>query len=176
MNLTWQKSESLVAPLALDTTLSQKAVYIRKNIQAIPAENQNGEEYTKYVYDEATITPDEYKELGDNAAKVLYELALNTAVEYPANGHVYLPSYINDYKKQIDDIKSPLELIIMAGGDISAIIPDIMTKTVNIYDATRIYENRVSMNIIELSQLYYFLFFKKEELYNKYREALKAVV
>ena len=40
MNLTWQKSESLVAPLALDTTLSKKAVYIRKNINVEEVENQ----------------------------------------------------------------------------------------------------------------------------------------
>ena len=137
MNLTWQKSESLVAPLALDTTLSKKAVYIRKNINVEEVENQNGEKVNKYTYDETTI--------------------------------------IYDYKGQIDDIKAPLELISVAGGDISAIMPDILTKTVYIYDATRLYENREAMNIVELAHLYYFLFFKKEELYNEYRRALGAV-
>lgn len=176
MNLTWQKSESLVAPLALDTTLSEKAVYIRKNVKVEEFENQDGERINKYVYDEATITPEQYKELGDNAAKVLYELALNTPVEYPANGHVYLPRYINDYKEQIDAIEAPLVLIHVAGGDISEIVPDLLTKSVNIYDATLLPKNRVSMNIVELSKLYYFLFFKKEELYNEYREALEAVL
>lgn len=175
MNLTWQKSESLVAPLALDTTLSKKAVYIRKNIEVVPIEDQNGETVNKYVYDETTITPEEYKELGDNTAKVLYELALDTPVEY-VNGHIYKPSYIYDYKGQIDDIKAPLELIAVAGGDISAVMPDLLTKTVYIYDATRKFENREAMNIIELSHLYYFLFFKKEELYNAYREALETVL
>ena len=174
MNLTWQKSECLVAPLALDTTLSKKAVYIRKNINVEEVENQNGEKVNKYTYDEATITPEEFKELGDNTAKVLYELALDTPVEY-VNGHIYKPSYIYDYKSQIDDIKAPLELISVAGGDISAITPDILTKTVYIYDATRLYENREAMNIVELAHLYYFLFFKKEELYNEYRRALGAV-
>lgn len=176
MNLTWQKSESLVAPRALDTTISSTAVYIRRNIKVAEEENQNGETVKKYVYDEAIITQDEYKELGDTDAKVLYELALNTPVEYPANGHVYMPSYISDYKREMDNIKTPLELIQICGGDISNIVPDIASKTVNVYDATREYNNKVSMNIFELSKLYYFLYFKKEELYNEYREALNSIL
>lgn len=170
--LTWTKAESLEKPRIIDTTLSKTAVYIRKNIQILETENPDGDPVTKYEYDEAIITPELYKELGNNGAKVLYEIALDTPVEYPANGHVYKPSYKDDYKREMDDIKTPLELIKLAGGDISAIIPNLLEKKVNVYDATLKAENYVAMNVLELAKLYYFLYFKKEELYNEYRTLL----
>ena len=33
MNLTWQKSESLIQPLAVDKNLSKTAIYIRKTLR-----------------------------------------------------------------------------------------------------------------------------------------------
>lgn len=170
--LTWTKAESLEKPRIVDTTLSKTAVYIRKNIQIIEAENPAGDPVKKYEYEEAIITPELYKELGDNGAKVLYEIALETPVEYPANGHIYKPSYKDDYKREIEDIKTPLELITLAGGDISDIIPNLLAQKVNIYDATLKPDNYVAMNLTELTKLYYFLYFKKEELYNEYRKLL----
>lgn len=104
MNLTWQKSESLIQPLAVDKNLSKTAIYIRKNIEVTETENESGETITKYTYDEAIITPAEYKALGDNDAEVLYELALDTPVTYPTNEHIYLPRYIDDYHREMDKI------------------------------------------------------------------------
>ena len=176
MNLTWQKSESLVQPLALDKNLSNTAIYIRKNIEVTETENESGETVTKYTYDEATITPAEYSALGDNDAEVLYELALDTPVTYPANGHIYLPRYIDDYDREMDKLLKPLLLITLIGGDVSTLFPDIAQKTVNIYDATRLKENKVSMNISQLTQLFYFLYFQKEERYNAYRETLDELL
>lgn len=76
----------------------------------------------------------------------------------------------------MDKILKPLLLITAIGGDVSVLFPDIAQKTVNIYDATRLKANKVSMNIAELTQLFYFLYFKKEELYNAYRETLDELL
>lgn len=167
--IEWKTSESRLKPLALDTTISQEYVYLRKDINAVEAEDSQGD-YTKYVYQEAIIGREDFKALGNNGAKVLYELALSTPVEYPANNHIYKPAYIDDYFKEMQRVKIALELIKLAGGDITPIL----AKTINIYDATNLKENRVSMTVLELSNLYLFLYLKKEELYNEYREALDA--
>ncbi len=169
--LEWKTAESREMPLVVDTTLSQTYIYLRKDITAQEAEDNQGEEYAKYVYKEAIIDREEFKALGDNAAKVLYELALSTPVEYPANNHIYKPAYIDDYFTEMQRVKTALELIKLAGGDIDPIL----AKTINIYDATGLKENRVSMTILELSNLYLFLYLKKEELYNEYREKLNAL-
>lgn len=168
--LEWKTAESRLMPLAVDTKISEMYVYLRKDIEAVEIKDNQGEDYTKYVYQEAIISREEFKALGDSGAKVLYELALTTPVEYPVNNHVYKPAYIDDYFTEMQRVKTALELIKLAGGDIDTIL----SKTINIYDATGLKENRVSMTILELSNLYLFLYLKKEELYNEYREALDA--
>lgn len=168
--LEWKTVESRIMPLVVDTTISKAHVYMRKDINAVEVEDGQNEKYTKYVYQEAIIDREEFKTLGDNGAKVLYELALTTPVEYPVNNHVYKPEYIDDYFTEMQRVKTALELIKLAGGDIDTIL----SKTINIYDATGLKENRVSMTVLELSNLYLFLYLKKEELYNEYRETLDA--
>lgn len=169
--LNWKTVESRLKPAAVDTTISKNNVYLRKNIQAVEVKDGQNEDYTKYVYDEAIISKEDFKALGNNGAKVLYELALSTPVEYPANGHIYKPEYIDDYFKEMERVKTALELIKLANGDITPIL----SKTINIYDATGLPENKISMSILELANLYLFLYLKKEELYNEYREALEEI-
>lgn len=170
--LEWKTAESLITPLALDTTISKDYVYLRKDIKVVEVEDGDGKKHAKYVYSEATIAREEFLALGSTSEKAIYELALQTPVEYPENGHIYKPEYLTDYFKEMESIKTPLQLIQMCGGDIS----EILKKTVNIYDATGKVENRVSMNVLELSNLYFFLYLKKEELYNEYREAILKLI
>lgn len=57
----WYKSESNGRPDTVNTTMSKKWVYIRKNIveETRELENEN-ETYTVYVYDECKIPKDIY--------------------------------------------------------------------------------------------------------------------
>lgn len=166
--LEWKTAESREKPLAVDTTISNDYVYLRKDIKAVKAEDGQGKKYTKYVYQEATISKEDFRALGDSGARVLYKIALSTPILYPANNHVYKPAYIDDYFMEMQRVKTALELIKLAGGDIAPIL----TKTINIYDATGLSENMQSMTVLELANLYLFLYLKKEELYNEYREAI----
>lgn len=57
MELIYKTVESLNKPLEIDTTISPNWVYIRKDITSV--ETDNG---TKFVYQEACITPEEFKQ------------------------------------------------------------------------------------------------------------------
>lgn len=50
-------------PSALDTTLSQTKVYVRKNIQEIEQEQEDGSKVKLWQYDEAVLTREEYDEI-----------------------------------------------------------------------------------------------------------------
>ena len=69
-------------PLAIDTESSAKVVYLRKNIEQITKEDESGEEYTVWSYDEAKLTHEDYAlYLGeDNSAKIEY-VAMMTDVD-----------------------------------------------------------------------------------------------
>ena len=57
----WYKSESTTKPEIVDSTSSKIYVYVRKNIQEIEREDeQTGNKYIVYVYDETKIPKDVY--------------------------------------------------------------------------------------------------------------------
>lgn len=47
-------------PLEVDTTSSKTVVYLRKNIERVEKEDEQGNKYELWEYDEAQLTPDEY--------------------------------------------------------------------------------------------------------------------
>lgn len=61
MDITYKKAESLVCPSELDTTSSPDGIFIRKNIEQVEVTTETDETITKYTYDEAFLTPDEYE-------------------------------------------------------------------------------------------------------------------
>lgn len=61
MKLNYTKTKSTVKPDILDTTSSKVVVYLRKNIEKIDEVDQtSGDTIQMYVYDEATLTKEEY--------------------------------------------------------------------------------------------------------------------
>lgn len=56
----WYKSESTTRPDAVNTTMSKKYVYLRKNIHEETREYESGATYTVFVYDECKIPKDVY--------------------------------------------------------------------------------------------------------------------
>lgn len=57
----WYKSESTARPELIDTTSSKVYVYVRKNIEEVERQDeQTGETYIVYVYDETKIPKDVY--------------------------------------------------------------------------------------------------------------------
>jgi hypothetical protein len=63
LNITWNtvRGNWQEKPLQKDTTLSPSSVYLRKNIRQVVESNDNGDT-TFYEYEEAVLTPEEYKE------------------------------------------------------------------------------------------------------------------
>jgi hypothetical protein len=62
MNITYKHTEGSQAerPLEVDTTSSKSVVYLRKNIERVEKEDEQGNKYELWSYDEAQLTPDEY--------------------------------------------------------------------------------------------------------------------
>lgn len=58
--MEWYQSESNTMPAEVDLESSPTTVYFRRNIREVERENDRGEKYTVYVYDEATMPKSEY--------------------------------------------------------------------------------------------------------------------
>ena len=56
----WHNSESTVKPLSVDETLSKIVVYLRRNIQEEVRTDDQGNETTWYVYEEAEVDKTDY--------------------------------------------------------------------------------------------------------------------
>ena len=62
MNIIYKHIEGSQAerPLEIDTTSSKSVVYLRKNIERVEHEDEQGNVYELWEYDEAQLTSDEY--------------------------------------------------------------------------------------------------------------------
>ena len=56
----WYKSESTSRPELINTTSSKVYVYVRKNIEEVEREDEQGNTYIVYVYDETKIPKEVY--------------------------------------------------------------------------------------------------------------------
>ena len=56
----WYKSESTAYPELIDTTSSKVYVYVRKNVEEVEREDEEGNKYTVYVYDEMKVPKEVY--------------------------------------------------------------------------------------------------------------------
>lgn len=103
MDLIYKTVESLVKPLEVDTTINTTLVYIRKDINAVTYTDSEGNEKTKYVYQEAYLTPEEYK-LTD-----LYQSQAQ-AMKNITKRQLLIWLYTNKSKTE-DDISTAIETI-----------------------------------------------------------------
>ena len=72
--MEWYNSQSMTEPLEIDTESSAVYNYVRRNIQEI-TETIEGEEVTKYVYEECKILKESwgiYQELTQQKADIDY--------------------------------------------------------------------------------------------------------
>jgi hypothetical protein len=56
----WYKSESTARPDLIDSTSSRVHVYVRKNIEEVEREDETGNKYSVYVYDEMKLPKEVY--------------------------------------------------------------------------------------------------------------------
>lgn len=176
MELTYKIAQSAEKPLLIDITSSPNCVYIRRDLKQIQEPGENGEIRSYWRYNEATLTQNEYEdykntlisnEINSNENSTAfdnYQKKLSSGVEY-INGHKYKPKYINDYKNIMSDIKNATDLIKDLGGDASKIL----TQKFAIYDETGLVENMVMMSGLEVIDLYFFLYAKKEQYFAEYK-------
>lgn len=61
MQLNWKKAESPSKPIEIDSKSSIDGVYIRKNINGEIRQDEQGQEYTVFCYDEVFLTHAEYE-------------------------------------------------------------------------------------------------------------------
>ena len=62
MEIVYKSVESLEKPSQVDDTASPNGVYVRKNIVATNVTNPDGTTKVLYTYDEAFLTPEEYRQ------------------------------------------------------------------------------------------------------------------
>ena len=181
MQVIYNEVEGGTKPLEIDVDSSKAGVYIRRNIKEITKEIEGQEEPVKvWQYQEAYLTKSEFEQYsnnllvgeinGENNSKEFeeYKNKLNTGVQY-INGFYYKPKYINDYKRIMSDIKDAVDLIKDLGGDPTAIL----SQKFAIYDETGKAENMVQMTGLEVINLYFFLYAKKEQYFAEYKEAVE---
>lgn len=79
----WINAEATFEPDAVDTTTSKVYNYVRRNIREEQREDEEGNRYTVWVYEEMRIAKDEwelYKSVERNTANIDY-IAMMTDVE-----------------------------------------------------------------------------------------------
>lgn len=74
----WHNSESTVKPLSVDDTLSKIVVYLRRNIQEEVRTDDQGNETTWYVYEEAEIEKEAYYQIAACISGVQEQTDANT--------------------------------------------------------------------------------------------------
>ena len=72
----WHNSESTVRPLTVDDTMSKIVVYLRRNIQEEVRTDDQGNETTWYVYEEAEVEKEQLLK-----EDVFYHLTLKKALD-----------------------------------------------------------------------------------------------
>lgn len=161
--INWRTANSLEKPALVDNTSSPNGVYVRRLI----TETVDNEGITKYSYQEAFMTHEEYSQysllcnisesvLGKETSDVylMYQAKLNTPVEY-VNGHFYKPTWA----------ESVYESLIQRGEKFPELLP------LKIWDATGLEENTVEMNLEEIKALAIFLAKVQEACYTEYKRA-----
>lgn len=177
MEIEFYISESTIKPLEVDVNSSPHGVYVRRNIKEIEKNDGTDDEKIKvYRYQEAFLTKSEYEQYsreilvgqidGESNSEEYerYKKKLDTGVLY-TNGFKYKPKYIDDYKKIMSDIKTAVDLIKDMGGEAK----EILSQKFAIYDETGKSENMVMMSGIEVINLYFFLYAKKEQYFAEYK-------
>ncbi|MBE7708894.1 MAG: hypothetical protein E7Z93_00430 [Cyanobacteria bacterium SIG32] len=174
----WKKVESAVKPENIDKNSSPNGVYVRRDIQEVATIDEENNEKTKYTYLESFMTKDEYANycIENNIINTLldkddspegqqYESSLEKPVQY-VNGFFYKPNYIKKYKEIMDDILIALQIKTLLGEDIS----EILNKKFDVFDATGLPENKQTLSVSEIVNLYLSLYVTKENLYSIYKE------
>lgn len=169
MDITYQTVIGTVKPIEIDVESSPHGVYLRRNIEEI--EQTHEEETIKmFQYQEAFLTKSEYEQVGkDLLVKELngednskefdeYKAKLKTPVTY-TNGKQYKPSWIDLYSGIIDDLHKK----------------NIANLKIAIYDVTGKAENAELMTVEEITNLWLFLYEKKEQYFAEYKEAVSEV-
>lgn len=176
MNIIYKKSVSNEKPLEIDITSCPDGVYIRRDIKTVVIEQEESDAITRFEYQEAFLTKDEYETYANNliADKVNgndnsqafenYKAKLDTGILY-SNGKSYKPRYYEDYGKIMSEIKDVMELKQSTGGSVD----NLLTQTFAVYDETGLVVNMVEMTISEVIDLYFFLYAKKEQYFTEYK-------
>lgn len=74
----WHNSESTVRPLTVDDTMSKIVVYLRRNIQEEVRTDDQGNETTWYVYEEAEVEKEDYYEISACISGIQEQTDVNT--------------------------------------------------------------------------------------------------
>lgn len=165
MNIVYVNSESLLKPAEIDKTSSPQGVYVRRDIKEVEYEKTDGEIGTKYKYQEAFLTLNEFESYsneliakaikGDDNSEAYenYQRKLDTPIEYPANGFTYKP-------KWAENIYAGL---LQKG----ALLPQLFP--LKIYDSTELEDRAQSMTMEELTALSIFLASAQERYFAEYK-------
>lgn len=172
--MEYKNVESLKMPSEIDLTSSPDGIYVRRNIKKVVTDD-----IEKYRYQESFMSKDEYEAYSkklfineingeDNTAEFeAYKKKLDTGVIYK-NGKYYKPKWIDLYSSIMKDFKDTIELYEKVGGDVSPLL----SLTTNIYDVTGLSENATAMTIKEIIELWLYLYQRKEQFFNEYKQSL----
>ena len=178
MQVNYIEVEGGEKPNEIDVDSSKAGVYIRRNIKQI-TKGEGEEAVTLWQYQEAYLSKSEFEQYsndllvgeinGEDNTKEYeeYKTKLNTPVLYK-NGHSYKPKWIRLYSPIIDEFANKISLYEKAGGDPTPIL-GIKTE---VYDVTGEAENAELMSVVEIIDLWLFLYTKKEQYFAEYKQSI----
>lgn len=182
MQIIYKQAESKTKPAERDVISSPEGVFLNRNIKEVITIDESGNESKKYTYETAFLSKDDYEQAAadllvnqingeDNTPEYEeYKNKLNTGVEY-TNGHYYKPKWIATYSSIIDEFAIKANLYEKAGGDIT---PMLGIKTA-VYDVTGKSENAVLMSVVDVIELWLFLYQIKEKYFAEYKKAVSGL-
>lgn len=170
MNINYKIAESFIKPERTEQVTN--GYYVRRNystVSVVDEQNPDAEPKTKYVYEEAFLTPTEFNyylmqlaasQEDTSDAYLRYKEKLDTPVIYPKTGFAYKPKWVKDAMG-----KDGTYMDLYNKG---LLFPDFVYP-IPLYDATEDVEKLVTFTKEEFVELIGFLAAIQQQFYNEYK-------
>ena len=118
--MTYQHVEGTqtTRPPEIDTTSSKSLVYIRRNITEVEKEDEQGNTYTVWEYDEARLTPEEYERYLQELESPALDMIMQQVNDLTANQELADTTTEANHEEQmqlLNDIQADIAMIELEG-------------------------------------------------------------
>lgn len=101
-------------PLEIDTKSSKSVVYIRRDIERVEKEDDQGNTYEVWEYDEAILTPEEYELYAKEMDSPSLDLMMQRINDITANqelGDITVEEHHEEQMQLLNDIQADIAML-----------------------------------------------------------------